>query len=385
MKKLNLNDYITLEMISSSDTMSRIELSKILDVSPPAVSKIIRKLQAKKLLLNEDEVLKSEGGRPRMAIKLNKEYKKIIGVNIALDYIDTTVTYLDGEIIETRRRNYQYNKLKDKLIKILIDELTTNIEKHGAKNIVGVGVSVTGIVDYDLGIVKSSKSFKDKNLRLQDYIQDMFNVQVIVDNNVKAMLKAENIFSKGDKITNAILVYLNNGIGSSFLIDGNILRGVHYAAGEIGHITSSLGGVIAKNSLEAECMNINIIDKINERIPNEDEHIEYDTSITEIHRLANESVEPYKSVISELGYKVGMVLGNVLNISDIGNVILAGEILNTSTVLTTELQNGINNSLSDEIQHKTIVRLSRLGTDIENLGSVSLVISNLFSGRKLIK
>ena len=60
MKKLNLNDYITLEMISSSDTMSRIELSKILDVSPPAVSKIIRKLQAKKLLLNEDEVLKSE-------------------------------------------------------------------------------------------------------------------------------------------------------------------------------------------------------------------------------------------------------------------------------------------------------------------------------------
>ena len=107
MKKLNLNDYITLEMISSSDTMSRIELSKILDVSPPAVSKIIRKLQAKKLLLNEDEVLKSEGGRPRMAIKLNKEYKKIIGVNIALDYIDTTVTYLDGEIIETRRRNYR--------------------------------------------------------------------------------------------------------------------------------------------------------------------------------------------------------------------------------------------------------------------------------------
>ena len=80
-----------------------------------------------------------------------------------------------------------------------------------------------------------------------------------------------------------------------------------------------------------------------------------------------------------------MVLGNVLNISDIGNVILAGEILNTSTVLTTELQNGINNSLSDEIQHKTIVRLSRLGTDIEKLGSVSLVISNLFSGRKLIK
>ena len=385
MKKLNLNDYITLERISSSDTMSRIELSQILEVSPPAVSKIIRKLQGRKLLLNEDEVLKSEGGRPRMALKINKEYKKIIGVNIALDYIDTTVAYLNGEIIETRRRNYQYNKLKDKLIKILLEELTTNIEKYGIKNIVGIGVSVTGIVDYDLGIVKSSKSFKDKNLRLQDYIQDMFNLQVIVDNNVKSMLTAENIFSKGDKITDAIIVYLNNGIGSSFIIDGNILRGAHYAAGEIGNITSSLGGAMGKNSLEAECMNINIIDKINERIPNEDDHIEYDTSISEIHRLANESVEPYKSVISELGYKVGHILGNVLNISDIGNVILAGEILNKSTVLIKELQNGINNSLSDEIQNKTMVRQSRLGTDIEKLGSVSLVMSNLFSGRKLIK
>ncbi|WP_068449085.1 ROK family protein [Caviibacter abscessus] len=385
MKKLNLNDYTTLEMIATSETMSRIELSRILDVSPPAVSKIIKKLQGKKLLLTEDEVLKSEGGRPRMAIKINKKFKKIIGVNLALDYIDTTVTNLDGSIIETRRRSYQNNKLQDKLIKIMVDELTANIEKHGEKNIAGIGISVVGIVDYDQGIVKSSKSFKDKNLKIQDYIQDLFNIPVIIDNNVKAMLKAENTFSKKNKIKNAMLVYLNNGIGSSFLINGSILRGAHYAAGEIGHVTTDLSGFAFKSSLENECMDSSIIDKINEKITNEEEHLEYDEPIHEIYKKANEGIEPYKSVITDLGLKVGTILGNILNVSDIGDLILAGEILNTCMTLNEALIAGMNKSISSEILNKTFVRPSRLGTDIEKLGSVSLVMSNLFSGRKLIK
>lgn len=385
MKKLNLNDYITLEMIASSATMSRIELSRILDVSPPAVSKIIKKLQERKLLLAEDEVLKSDGGRPRMAIKINKKYKKIIGVNLALDYIDTTVTYLDGGIIETRRRNYQNNKLQDKLIKILVDELTVNIEKHGVKNIAGIGISITGIVDYDQGIVKSSKSFKNKNLKLQDYIQDMFSIPVVVDNNVKAMLKAENTFAKKNKIQNAMLVYLNNGIGSSFLINGSILRGAHYAAGEIGHITTDLSGVELKSSLENECMDSSIIDKINEKITNEEDHLEYDEPIQEIYKKANDKIEPYKTVIEDLGLKVGTILGNILNVSDIGDLILAGEILNTCKTLNEALISGMNKSISNEILNKTFVRPARLGSDIEKLGSISLIMSNLFSGRKLIK
>ena len=44
MKKLNATDYEVLELISSSKEISRTELTKYLDLSPAAVSKMVKKL-----------------------------------------------------------------------------------------------------------------------------------------------------------------------------------------------------------------------------------------------------------------------------------------------------------------------------------------------------
>lgn len=104
MKKLNNNDYIALNNILLNSDMSRTELSHILEISPPAIFKIIKKLQEKNLVLETNEIMQVKGGRPRKLLLINKEYRLLIGVYLEIDSVITTISYLTGEIIETRKR-----------------------------------------------------------------------------------------------------------------------------------------------------------------------------------------------------------------------------------------------------------------------------------------
>ena len=55
MKKLNSTDYEVLELISSNKEISRTELTKYLDLSPAAISKMVKKLVSLNLIIEEGE------------------------------------------------------------------------------------------------------------------------------------------------------------------------------------------------------------------------------------------------------------------------------------------------------------------------------------------
>lgn len=375
MKKLNHNDYIALNSILLTKNMSRAKLVDILDITAPAVFKIVRKLTDKKLIIPTETLLPSNGGRPRRVLTLNTNYKKIVGIFLSTDYISTTIANLDGEIIETRVRKRTYTMLQVKLIKMMVEEIEYVIENYGKENIAGIGLAIPGIIDSDNGIIKKSNIFKGENIRIEEYISDTFKIPCVVENDIRSMLQAEKLFGNLKNNNNAFFVFLQNGIGSALLINNQIHTGVNFGAGQLDNTYSN-----TEITLGSYCENTNILDRLSNYKNIELEKIK----ICEIFKRANENIEPYRSVVVDMGQKIGLALSNVLKILDIGKILLAGKLLTNYPCMIDAIKESVEINIDQTLYNNTDINFSSLN-NIEACGALALVINNLFDGKKFIK
>lgn len=376
MKKLNYNDYIALKQILLSNNISRTNLVNILNITPPAVFKIIRKLTEKNLILPTEKLLPSSGGRPRSVLSINKEYQKIVGIFLSNDYISTTISHLNGEIIEKRVRKRSNTILQVKLIKMMVEEIEYVIDNYGKDNISGIGLAIPGLIDTDTGTIKKSPIFKGENLRIAEYISDTFKIPCIVENNIRAMLNAEKLFGALKNSQNAFFVFLQNGIGSSLLINNHIHKGVNFGAGQLNDTYSN-----TNIPLGNYCENNNILDRLSKYKNVDIENV----TIPIIFENAQKNIKPYNILVDDMGQKIGLAISNVLKILDIGRVVLAGEIFTSYTCIVDKLKETIELNIDQSLYNNTDICFSKLSDEIESLGPISLIIENLFDGKKLIK
>ncbi|ACZ00800.1 ROK family transcriptional regulator [Streptobacillus moniliformis] len=385
MKRLNETEYEILELISKNHCVTRMDLSLKLNISPAAISKTMKKLIEENLVL-EDDTLSSKGGRPRKILKINSEYKKVIGINFGPGFIYISVSKIDGSIIETRKKKFQF-KVSQKLITLLTDELDLLFERYNKNEILGIGLAVNGIVNTRDGSSIFSPHLKWSNIKLREYLENKFNLPVIVDNDVRAMLKAE--IYKVKKLSNVMYIYIRDGIGSSIMINNKIFEGVNFCTGEIGHFiinpTSNSRCQCGKyGCLEAEYSSKMIRNKViweleKQGIELENNYITY----KEIFEKASFGEEPYKAIVKEASIKIGSTVGNILNVLDIGNIIIAGDILHAKNIFLKNFEKGIDLMKTHSFESMVNIYTTEFGDDVEKYGAIFLVIMNLFSGQKI--
>jgi predicted NBD/HSP70 family sugar kinase len=118
-------------------------------------------------------------------------------------------------------------------------------DSGAAAQIFSVGACVPGLVDPATGTVRHAVNLGLEFVDLAGGLSDRLGLPVAVDNDVKAAaLGAHRVVTTGrdadPAVTEpgAVLAYLNLGTGLAAAVvrDGQVLRGVHGVAGEIGHV-----------------------------------------------------------------------------------------------------------------------------------------------------
>lgn len=105
---------------------------------------------------------------------------------------------------------------------------------HGER-LDAVGVGAAGVIDADHGIVRAASSIFVgwAGFPLADELADRLGVGVRVENDVNAFLVGELY---GEVEARDVLgLMLGTGVGGAVVLDGELRRGPHGAAGEIGH------------------------------------------------------------------------------------------------------------------------------------------------------
>jgi glucokinase len=129
-------------------------------------------------------------------------------------------------------------------LKLHIDQM---LKANGVSvnELLGIGFSFAGLVDSDKNrILSTNKKYDDgPDTDLEEWARTNWHCPLFVENDARMALLGEWQNGAGRGYENIVMVTLGTGIGTAVLIEGNLLKGRHFQAGNLGgHFTVNHSG-----------------------------------------------------------------------------------------------------------------------------------------------
>ncbi len=115
----------------------------------------------------------------------------------------------------------------------VMEQFRRNFER---KTVEGIGVSLPGRVEPETQQLLWAPNLRWTGYDIKAALEDRLGLQVEMDNAANACLLSELWFGRMQRIRNAVLVTISEGVGAAVLANGQLLLGKSGLAGEFGHI-----------------------------------------------------------------------------------------------------------------------------------------------------
>ncbi|NAS23013.1 ROK family protein [Herbidospora sp. NEAU-GS84] len=224
---------------------SRHELTGLTGLSAATISTMTGDLLTEKILMEAGQV-DSDGGRPRVLLRVNPVYAYLIGVDVAETHV--RVELFDLEMTEKARVDYTLRpshhdiELVARRILAGIDVVLADGQVTAAQ-VLGVGIGVPGIVERGASdALIHAKTFGWDGVPLGALMRAGTSLPVFIDNGAKTMGQAELWFGAGRGADHAVIVLIGSGVGATVVADGQAVRGTSNSAGEWGHTKIEMNG-----------------------------------------------------------------------------------------------------------------------------------------------
>lgn len=182
-------------------------------------------------------------GRPTALLDLDDERRAVAGLEIGVDRILSAVYTLRGrELLRTERLVDPESVNPRSLLRLAEMALREVLEavEGGSRRLLGVGVSVPGLVDASTGTVKYVPSLGWRDVALRAGVDEALGgrTPVLVDGDANFAALAERRARLRAGLEASSLVYLTGtyGISAGVIADGRLWRGSRGMAGEVGHL-----------------------------------------------------------------------------------------------------------------------------------------------------
>jgi glucokinase len=161
------------------------------------------------------------------------------GTKILAGLIDQSDTLLATRRIETLAEHGAENVIARTVM--LLRELLHEIDAPEAA-LESIGCSIPGPLDCISGVVHFSPHLGWREVPFVDHMQRLLDVPVFIDDDAHCAALGEARKGAARGMDCAVYVTISTGIGAGIIIGGNIYRGAHGFAGEVGHITIEAAG-----------------------------------------------------------------------------------------------------------------------------------------------
>jgi predicted NBD/HSP70 family sugar kinase len=237
-----LNRRLILNLLRNNGPMPRAEIATVTGLSPAAVTFVINELIGEAYVIEGEAQTGATGRRP-IPVDINYDGHLAVGFKLRQHSIDCVLTDLATTPIVSLSA-----PVADTGAHGMVDAITRSIPellskaKRESDAIIGIGVSIPGEVDAANGVCIQSPRFGWHNLPFADILGEKVHVPVWIDDDVNAFTVAQRLFGAGRQYKNFVTLAVGTGIGSSLVVNGELFRGSHGAAGKLGHITAVEGG-----------------------------------------------------------------------------------------------------------------------------------------------
>lgn len=232
------NRRLVLNVLREAGEMTRTEIGEASGLSPAATARITDRLEAEKLIARTEKT-PSAGGRPAWRYQFTATGRLLGGIRVQRDGSRGALLSWDGQILSRSRVSLDPTTATGEEILESARACTVLIEQEvtalGAQ-LAALGVAVPAVTDAE-GRARAGTEVGWREVALGEELAKLTQVPLLVENDANALAYSE-LTPGGHKASLAGLI-LGHGLGAGLISDGHLLRGTHFAAGEIGYLITS--------------------------------------------------------------------------------------------------------------------------------------------------
>jgi predicted NBD/HSP70 family sugar kinase len=362
------SNYKILHEIWLNPGQSRAQISKRLNIDKSTVSVIINKMIENSVVKESskyDDFVQGVGRRPIM-LEVDGNYGYIIGVAIQHHSYKVVVVDFAGNLLLSEDHNevITQNNLKP-IIEMIYWKYLEKL-KHFSGHFLGIGIGVGGLIDHNDGTIIYSVPLEIvQPNKVINEIRKSIPIPVSIENNSNCGAMTELVFRDNKTISPENLLFLfiefkhslysdsghgRIGIGLGIVIDGKIHYGTNSFAGEFKSIFCKKKEYFKQLSQEE-------------------------------YNLDNLLEDP--KVMQKVVREISLNIGFLMNVLDINEIVIGGDIENIGSDIIKEIESAIRNNWQFPIQRPINVRYSSHGPETVACGAAGKLITDLFVTKQI--
>jgi predicted NBD/HSP70 family sugar kinase len=384
-----INKKNILKIVMDTGPISRIDISKKLKISRPTTTAYISELIDDGLIR---EVGKSSstpsGGKRAMLLQFNAKAGYIIGAMIGVKNIRIALTDLKSNILDIVKITTEEWLGPDEVIYKLVKNIKKIIRKNKVgKEVIGIGIGATGLVDSKEGMVIFSPNLTGwKNIKLIDIVEEKINLPVFIENECRVRAIAEKKYGLAKNVNNFVSFVVGIGVGSGVFLNNNLVIGKKGMAGEVGHIITNLAG-----KRRCHCGNIGcletlastnyLIEDIKIDIKKSGKSSDYNIGkleMEDLYKLYKAGDKIVKNNVEKNAEYVGIGISNTIKMFNPELVIIHGSIIEFGENYLNEVKYSVSKNTFPIVKDNYNIKFSEMGEDVGVIGASSMVFNNIF-------
>lgn len=308
-----------LQLICKEQEITKLDIAYTLKISIPTVTTNINELRDAGMIEEIESDIYTGGRKPKI-VKLIPNARVSIGISVTKHKVSVVVLNLLSKVIFTKQERCEKNSFMAyiEVGKKLMDEAITQLGIQ-KENILGVGISIPGIIDESLEIAeKTNMGYSQISL---NPIYEFFDQPVYIENEANLSLIAEKILGGYAHLDEMIYIGINEGLGGGIFVNNQLFKGVKGRAGEFGHMRIGVNkeGNEAK-TVEDYISTKSLVESYNKEANDDIESFEaFEAKIIEKDEVAIQVLNQGIEVLCMMIYNLGMIF-------DIKKMIVGGKI-----------------------------------------------------------
>ena len=267
--------------------------------------------------------------------------------------------FIDGTVSTkvTEKENFILSDVK-KLIRNILDEYR-NYE------IKGICVSTAGVVNPEKGEIAYAGPTIPKytGTKIKEELEKEFSISCEVENDVNCAGLGEYWKGAGKGSKSMVCLTIGTGIGGAVILDGKLLNGIGYTAGEIGYM--DVNGSYIQNIASSRYL----VEKV-QKEKEEKEGITDAITGVDIFELAKKGDEICIAGINEIISNLAVGVRNIIYLLNPEVIVIGGGITAQKEYLEEKIRKEVNDGMISDMFRKTRIELAQQGNQAGLLGAL---------------
>lgn len=385
-----MNTGAVYRLIDLHGPVSRIELSKLAQLAPASITKIVRELLEAHLVKETEYQDIGSRGRPAIGLTLDTEAWHYLSVRIGREEIVLALRDLSSRLVVEDTVPLPAEHPQPLLERILyeIDQFFIRHQRR-LERLTAIAMTSPGMVDAVAGVIHRMPFYPVEEMAIGPVLESRTGLPVFLQHDIYAWTMAEALYGAARGSLNVIQIVIDHNVGAGVITGGHLLHAGSRNLVEIGHTQVDPYGKLCycgnHGCLETVASTESMLELAQQRLSVSMSSMLHGSplSVDNLCAAALNGDQLAKDIINDVGNNVGRIAAIMVNLFNPDKILVGSPLNKASSILYPAIMDCIHQQSLPAYSHNIRVEATTFyqGT----MPGAALVKEALYNGSLLIR